>query len=84
LEFLKLKLDFFTFRYYARHVLDSIHRSIAIEEWQSLVQGQEQDENREDTRHSNIMIERCLAALGMFLLHNQYGDIDEVSYILPQ
>ena len=39
---------------------------------------QGETENREDTGHSNIVIERCLAAFGMFVLHNQYGDIDEV------
>jgi hypothetical protein len=51
---------------------------MAVEEWQSLT-AHSQDENVEDTRDSNIKIERCLAALGMFVLHNQYGDIDEVS-----
>lgn len=61
-------------RYYSNSLLDSIHRSIAIEEWHKL----RQDRDTLDAHVAGVRLERALGAFDMFVLHDQFGDLDDV------
>lgn len=58
-------------RYYATSVLDHIQRTKALEEWSSMLKGRK------------VPLERALGAFDMFVLHDQPGDLDEVSLSPP-
>ncbi|KID83226.1 F-box domain-containing protein [Metarhizium guizhouense ARSEF 977] len=59
-------------------ILDSIHRSIAIEEWSRL--GLDRDSL--STQVAAQRLERALGAFDMFVLHDQTGDLDNISQML--
>lgn len=61
-------------RYYSNAILDSIHRSIAIEEWYRL--GLDRDPL--EAQVASRRLERALGAFDMFVLHDQPGDLDDV------
>lgn len=64
-------------RYFSNAILDSIHRSIAIEEWYRLgLNGHSLNAHVADQRDQRL--ERSLGAFDMFVLHDQPGDIDDV------
>ncbi len=69
-------------RHYACTVLDSIHRSLAIEEWAKHHKhaARRFDENtpNSDRLNCGMRIERALGAFDMFMLHDNEGDLDEV------
>ncbi|GAO16572.1 hypothetical protein UVI_02019900 [Ustilaginoidea virens] len=67
-------------RYYGNAVLDSIHRSIAVEEWYRL----RLDHDSLDAQAASRRLERALGAFDMFVLHDQPGDLDDISQILDQ
>lgn len=62
-------------RYHSNAILDSIHRSAAIEVWHDLQTSME----RSGEHVSNRMLERVLGAFDLFVLHDQPGDLDDVS-----
>jgi len=73
-------------RFYACTVLDSIHRSLAIEEWAKY-----QDHAASTILHSvtdesrwtaGMQLERALGAFDMFMLHDDEGDMDETSDLI--
>lgn len=66
-------------RYYSNALLDSIHRSIAIEEWHRL----RLDRDSLDAQIAGVRLERALGAFDMFVLHDQFGDLDDVSLPFP-
>ena len=55
-------------RFYSDAVLGHLHRSIAIQEWVRLGDG------------DSVSLERALAAFDMFVLHERKGDFTEVCY----
>ncbi|KAM3069928.1 hypothetical protein ACMFMF_008282 [Clarireedia jacksonii] len=57
-------------KYYARAVLDSIHRAKALEVWSRLARGED------------IPVETALAVYDMFVLHEHPGDLLETSDLL--
>ncbi|XP_044715513.1 transglutaminase-like superfamily domain-containing protein [Hirsutella rhossiliensis] len=70
--------DFLARRYYSNSLLDSIHRSTAIEEWHKL----RRDRDSLDAHVAGVRLERALGAFDMFVLHDQFGDLDDVSQML--
>ncbi|KAI1385216.1 uncharacterized protein F4822DRAFT_337560 [Hypoxylon trugodes] len=73
-------------RYYSCSVLDSIHRSLAIEEW-AKYQKYASRHIGEDTPNSErlncgMRLERALGAFDMFMLHDNEGDLDEITELL--
>ncbi|KAL7620048.1 hypothetical protein AAE478_010597 [Parahypoxylon ruwenzoriense] len=73
-------------RYYSCSVLDSIHRSHAIEEWAKY---QKYAARRTDASTPNseklncgMRLERALGAFDMFMLHDNEGDLDEIAELL--
>ncbi|KAM5352092.1 hypothetical protein ACJ41O_004815 [Fusarium nematophilum] len=67
-------------RYYSRSLLDSIHRSIAVEEWHKL-----QSASPDSGAHSSsYSLERALGAFDLFVLHDQPGDLDDIAHILDE
>ncbi|KAE8449928.1 hypothetical protein EG329_007067 [Mollisiaceae sp. DMI_Dod_QoI] len=54
-------------RYYASAVLDHVHRSKALAEWRKVLYGE------------SVSLERALGAFDLFILHDQYGDLMEIS-----
>ncbi|KAG6040243.1 hypothetical protein E4U41_001118 [Claviceps citrina] len=67
-------------RYFSNAILDSIHRSIAIEEWYKLGL----DHDPLDAQVVTRRLERALGAFDMFVLHDQPGDIDDISHMLDE
>ncbi|KAK2612111.1 hypothetical protein QQS21_001841 [Conoideocrella luteorostrata] len=65
-------------RYYSNAILDSIHRSIAIEEWYNLGL----DRDLLDAQVATLRLERALGAFDMFVLHDQPGDLHDISLML--
>lgn len=68
-------------RYYSCTVLDSIHRSLAIEEWakyQRFTQRAGPNVSNVDRLNGGMRLERALGAFDMFMLHDNEGDLDEV------
>lgn len=53
-------------RYYAKSVLDHLHRSQALAVWEDVVNG--------DT----VPLDRALGSFDLFVLHDQVGDLSEV------
>lgn len=75
-------------RYYACTVLDSIHRSLAIDEWAKF---QRHAARRIDTNtptrerlNCGMRLERALGAFDMFVLHDNDGDMDEITDTLDE
>ena len=66
-------------RYYSNALLDGIHRSVAIEEWHRL----RLDHDSLDTQVAGVRLERALGAFDMFVLHDQFGDLDDVCLATP-
>ncbi|KAL6356888.1 hypothetical protein LRP88_10501 [Fusarium phalaenopsidis] len=65
-------------RYYSGALLDSIHRSLAVEEWHKI-----QVASVDPGAHpSGFDLERVLGAFDLFVLHDQPGDIDDIGRIL--
>lgn len=54
-------------RFYSREIIDHVHRARAIEEWSRLIRGDQ------------VSLERGLGAFDMFVLHDERGDLAEVS-----
>ncbi|KAH9890843.1 hypothetical protein F4778DRAFT_752489 [Xylariomycetidae sp. FL2044] len=73
-------------RYYACTVLDSIHRSLAIEEWakyqKHAARHVEDDTPNRDRLNCGMRLERALGAFDMFMLHDNEGDLDEICELL--
>ncbi|KAK9772719.1 putative F-box domain-containing protein [Seiridium cardinale] len=73
-------------RFYSCNVLDSIHRSIAIEEWAKYQKhaARLDSDNMTDTERlrCGMKLERALGAFDMFVLHDNEGDMDEISVLL--
>ncbi|OBS22163.1 hypothetical protein FPOA_08499 [Fusarium poae] len=67
-------------RYYSNSLLDSIHRSLAIEEWYNIQQAS-RNNNRQP---ANLSLERALGAFDLFVLHDQPGDLDDIGLILDR
>ncbi|KHO01072.1 F-box protein [Metarhizium album ARSEF 1941] len=59
-------------------ILDSIHRSIAIEQWHRL--GLDRDSPPPMVAAQRL--ERALGAFDMFVLHDQPGDLDDITQML--
>ncbi|EFY94189.2 F-box domain-containing protein [Metarhizium robertsii ARSEF 23] len=59
-------------------ILDNIHRSIALEEWSRL--GLDRDSLSAQVAAQRL--ERALSAFDMFVLHDQTGDLDDISQML--
>ncbi|KAH8661354.1 hemimethylated DNA binding domain-containing protein [Tricladium varicosporioides] len=57
-------------RYYANSVLDHIHRAEALAEWTNVARGK------------HVPLERALGSFDLFVLHDQYGDLLEISTLL--
>ncbi|PVH71848.1 YccV-like-domain-containing protein [Cadophora sp. DSE1049] len=57
-------------RYYANSVLDHVHRTNALAEWERVVNGEK------------VPLERALGSFDLFVLHDQQGDLHEISEIL--
>lgn len=55
------------FRFYSREIIDHVHRARALEEWSKLISGDQ------------VSLERGLGAFDMFVLHDEHGDLAEVS-----
>ncbi|KAF4335001.1 hypothetical protein FBEOM_11155 [Fusarium beomiforme] len=60
-------------RYYSHSLLDSIHRSIAIDEWHNIQLASSTHSGQPQTRS----LERALGAFDLFVLHDQPGDLDD-------
>ncbi|TAQ84599.1 hypothetical protein B7494_g7082 [Chlorociboria aeruginascens] len=60
-------------KYYANAVLDHVHRSKALAEWWKLGRGE-----------GIISLERVLGSFDLFVLHDQPGDLVEISEILDE
>lgn len=56
-------------RYYSQSVLDSIHRSLGIEQWHALI----------DPSQPSPTLERALGAFDMFVQDSEAGGLAEVS-----
>ncbi|KAI1804661.1 hypothetical protein F4811DRAFT_519338 [Daldinia bambusicola] len=73
-------------RYYSCAVLDSIHRSLAIEEWAKYQKfaAHRIDEDTPNSERLNcgMRLERALGAFDMFMLHDNEGDLDEITELL--
>ncbi|KAI1135448.1 hypothetical protein F5Y05DRAFT_394457 [Hypoxylon sp. FL0543] len=73
-------------RYYSCSVLDSIHRGLAIEEWAKYQKfaARRNDENTPNSERLNcgMRLERALGAFDMFMLHDNEGDLDEITELL--
>lgn len=73
-------------RYYSCNVLDSIHRSLAIEEWAKYQQHafrlDSDNITSTDRLRCGMRLERALGAFDMFVLHDNEGDMDEISGML--
>lgn len=64
-----------SFRYYSQSLLDSIHRSIAIDEWYNI----QLVTSTHSGQPQSLSLERALGAFDLFVLHDQPGDLDDVS-----
>ncbi|RSL67108.1 hypothetical protein CEP53_003135 [Fusarium sp. AF-6] len=64
-------------RYFSGALLDSVHRSLAVEEWHK-IQVASVDPN---AHPSGFDLERVLGAFDLFVLHDQPGDIDDIHQI---
>lgn len=62
-------------RFHTNAILDHIQRAEVLKEWQKLTMQQV-------GRNSDITPERALACFDMFVLHEHFGDLDEVSGIM--
>ncbi|KAI1848356.1 hypothetical protein JX265_008864 [Neoarthrinium moseri] len=73
-------------RYYSCNVLDSIHRSLAIEEWANYQKYacriDAANITTTDRLRCGMRLERALGAFDMFVLHDNDGDMDEISALL--
>ncbi|KAI0198615.1 hypothetical protein F4808DRAFT_435200 [Astrocystis sublimbata] len=72
-------------RYYACTVLDSIHRSLAIEEWakyQRFTQQGGPPPSTVERLNGGMRLERALGAFDLFMLHDNDGDLDEIGQLL--
>ncbi|OTA65836.1 hypothetical protein K449DRAFT_391788 [Hypoxylon sp. EC38] len=73
-------------RYYSCSVLDSIHRSLAIQEWAKYQKyaARRDDGNTTNSERLNcgMRLERALGAFDMFMLHDNEGDLDEITELL--
>ncbi|KAI2622696.1 hypothetical protein GGS26DRAFT_567287 [Hypomontagnella submonticulosa] len=73
-------------RYYSCSVLDSIHRSLAVEEWAKYQRyaARHIDEDTPNSERLNcgMRLERALGAFDMFMLHDNEGDLDEITELL--
>ncbi|KAF4589328.1 F-box protein [Ophiocordyceps camponoti-floridani] len=70
--------DYLARRHYSNALLGTIHRSIAIKEWRQL----RRDRDSPDARVAGVRLERALGAFDMFVLHDQPGDLDQISQML--
>ncbi|KHJ34278.1 putative f-box domain-containing protein [Erysiphe necator] len=59
-------------RYYAKSVLDYIHRIIALEEWQKILD------------NKNVPIESALGCFDLFILQDRTGDFSEISVMFDK
>jgi len=55
------------YRFYSNAVLDYVHRAKAVAEWYKLSKGED------------VALERALGSFDMFVIHDQHGDLQEVS-----
>ncbi|KAI0474972.1 hypothetical protein GGR56DRAFT_643904 [Xylariaceae sp. FL0804] len=72
-------------RYYSCTVLDSIHRSLAIEEWakyQRYAARRSDDAAPNERLNCGMQLDRALGAFDMFMLHDNEGDLDEICALL--
>ncbi|KAF3066378.1 putative f-box domain-containing protein [Daldinia childiae] len=73
-------------RYYSCSVLDSIHRSLAIEEWAKYqkfaARRIDEDTPYSERLNCGMRLERALGAFDMFMLHDNEGDLDEITELL--
>ncbi|KAI0409358.1 hypothetical protein F4802DRAFT_546302 [Xylaria palmicola] len=77
--------DFLARRYYSCTVLDSIHRSLAIEEWakyQAFTRRDGPSTSNVERLNCGMRLERALGAFDMFMLHDNEGDLDEICGLL--
>ncbi|ETS85514.1 hypothetical protein PFICI_03539 [Pestalotiopsis fici W106-1] len=73
-------------RFYSCNVLDSIHRSIAVGEWAKYQKHAARLDGDNlsptDRLRCGMQLERALGAFDMFVLHDNEGDMDEISDML--
>ncbi|RYO80616.1 hypothetical protein DL764_009877 [Monosporascus ibericus] len=73
-------------RHYACTVLDSIHRGLAIEEWakyqKHAARRLDDDAPSSERLNCGMKLERALGAFDMFMLHDNEGDLDEISELV--
>ncbi|KAI1826355.1 hypothetical protein F4861DRAFT_498031 [Xylaria intraflava] len=70
--------------YYSCAALNSIHRSLAIEEWAKFQEYYRSGGDESSTQRLNggMRLERAIGAFDMFILHDNEGDLDEISALL--
>ncbi|KAH6891009.1 Transglutaminase-like superfamily-domain-containing protein [Thelonectria olida] len=67
-------------RYHGNSILDSLHRSLAIEQWhQILAVG-----TTAGGKFPEFALERTLGAFDLFVLHDQPGDLDDIGRMLDE
>ena len=64
-------------RYYSNAILDHIQREQALKVWQAL-------NAQQAGRYSDIPPEKALGCFDMFILHEHFGDFDEVGFHFKQ
>ncbi|KAL7905696.1 hypothetical protein GGI35DRAFT_471570 [Trichoderma velutinum] len=67
-------------RYYSNALLDTIHKHIAIQEWQSLMLSPQPS----SVRLAGEQLERALGAFDLFVLHDQRGDLDDITRMFDE
>ncbi|PHH81268.1 hypothetical protein CDD82_1168 [Ophiocordyceps australis] len=70
--------DYLARRYYSNALLDAIHRSIAIDEWHHLWLQRDSLQ----AQVAGVRLERALGAFDMFVLHDDFGDLADISHML--
>lgn len=63
----EMREDALARRFYSREILDHVHRAKALDEWSRMDRGE------------YVSLERGLGAFDMFVLHDEHGDLTEIS-----
>ncbi|GFP55081.1 hypothetical protein TASIC1_0004070600 [Trichoderma asperellum] len=72
--------DWIARRYFSNALLDAVHKHAAIQEWDSLMQSPQLS----DPRLESKQLERALGAFDLFVLHDQPGDLDDITRMLDE
>lgn len=72
--------DWIARRYFSNALLDAVHKHAAIQEWDSLMQSPQLS----DPWLESKQLERALGAFDLFVLHDQPGDLDDITRMLDE